>query len=410
MPERSDSILATLIGALVLMISLGRAGNPVGQTSLDISGWTFDGWRQDGRARFYKKDGLFGYIDGGAEIFFQYGFEELSVLRYNGDGGSGRTDEKSVTLEIYRMSSPADAFGMFSVKRDGGEITSSQVDAVHWLTETQANLAKGDFFISIQAEGCSANEVEALAAEVASRIQASREHPAQLSWLPADGIISRTERYIRGGLAAAEESPLLAPDFWGFQQATEAVSARYEPSRTKLVVIHLQGAAAGLKAKVKAVFVEYLEEVNEAGEFISGINAGGRHFVFREIGSWAFLVLGDTDGEAARLLINKAEKAARPKKNSSGGKNGQKSSKNQPGQSMFSRCPGYSLSCPRRLCAGAGNPPHNTGGFDARFYTPPLSGRTTNALRLKRQERDDHFSQGLRGGGRLVHDLQLQVR
>ncbi len=314
MPERSISKPATLIGALALAVLFGHSGGTIGQTSLDISGWTFDGWRQDGRAQFYKKDSLFGYIDGGAEIFFQYGFEELSVLRYSGDGGAGRTDEKSAAIEFYRMSSPADAFGIFSVKRDGGEVTSPRVDAVHWLTETQANLAKGEFFVSIQAEGCRADEVEVLAAEVASRIQAPREHPAQLSWLPAGGIISRTERYIRGGLAAAEESPLLAQEFWGFQHGTEAVSARYESSGTKLVVIHLQGAAAGLTAKVKAVFAEYLEGVNEADGFISGKNAGGRHFIFRESGPWAFLVLGDTDGEAARRLINKAEKAAGPKK------------------------------------------------------------------------------------------------
>ncbi len=314
MPEGSLSKPAFLISALAIMVLLGHSGDSIGQTSAEVSKWTFDGWRLSGQAEVFKQDSLFGYIDGGAEIFLQYGFEELSVLRYSSDGGSSRLDEKSVAVDIYRMASPTDAFGIFSVRRDGSEATSPHIDAAHWLSETQASLAKGDFFISIQAEGCHAEEVEALTAKVASRIQAPQGRPAQLSWLPADGIISRTERYIRGALAAAEESPLLAPGFWGFGRGTEAVSARYEPSRTKLVVIHLRDVSADLSDKVKAVFAEYLEGVNEADGFISGKNAGGRHFVFRESGSWAFLVLGDTDGEAARLLINSARKAAGPKK------------------------------------------------------------------------------------------------
>jgi hypothetical protein len=301
---------ATFIGALAVAVLLGHAGDAAGQTSLDVSKLTFDGWRPAGRIEVYKKDGLFGYIDGGAEIFLQYGFEELSVLRYNGDDGSGRTDEKSLAIEFYRMASPANAFGIFSIRRDGSEATSPRIDAVHWVGKTQASLAKGNLFISIQAEGCPGDEVETLAAEVASRIQAPREHPAPLSWLPAGGIISRSERYIRGGLAAAEESPLLAPDFWGFGQGTEAVSARYEPFRTKLIVVRFPGARAGLAGKVKAVFAEYLEGVNEADGFISGKNAGGRHFVFKESGLQAFLVLGEADQGAARLLIQKAENAA----------------------------------------------------------------------------------------------------
>jgi hypothetical protein len=310
MKEGPFSMPATFIGALAVAVLLGHAGDAAGQTSLDVSKLTFDGWRPAGRTEVYKKDGLFGYIDGGAEIFFQYGFEELSVIRYGGDRGSGRTDEKSVAIEIYRMASPADAFGIFSIRRDGSEATSPRVEADHWLSKTQASLAKGDFFISIQAEGCRSDEVEAFAAEVASRIQAPREHPVPLSWLPTDGIISRSERCIRGGLAAAEESPLLAPDFWGFGQGTEAVSAKYEPSGAKLVVIHFPGARAGLTEKMKALFAEYLEGVNEAEGFIGGKNAGGRHFVFKQSSPRAYLVLGETDLGAARVLIQKAEKAA----------------------------------------------------------------------------------------------------
>ena len=40
------------------------------------------GWLRDGGGETYTKDGLYGYIDGEAEIVFQYGFRELAVFKF----------------------------------------------------------------------------------------------------------------------------------------------------------------------------------------------------------------------------------------------------------------------------------------------------------------------------------------
>lgn len=91
--------------------------------------------------RFYRDKELFGYIDGGAEIYREYGFVGLAVqeLRWN---------DQDVVVEIYRMKSPAAAFGIFSVTRRN----CPPVEKLNrWSCSSPFQLifCKGDFFVSI---------------------------------------------------------------------------------------------------------------------------------------------------------------------------------------------------------------------------------------------------------------------
>ena len=56
----------------------GAAANPPVMRAVD----GIEGWKRTGPPDRYAKDGLYGYIDGGAEIVLSYGFRELSVFRF----------------------------------------------------------------------------------------------------------------------------------------------------------------------------------------------------------------------------------------------------------------------------------------------------------------------------------------
>lgn len=62
------------------------------------------------RLQSFAGKALYGYIDGGADLYHEYGFERLSVqeLRLNGE---------TFYAEVYRMSDQKSAFGIFSVSR-----------------------------------------------------------------------------------------------------------------------------------------------------------------------------------------------------------------------------------------------------------------------------------------------------
>jgi hypothetical protein len=280
------------------------AFSPAQDIAPDLSRLSVGDWKTAGPSEVYKKEGLFGYIDGGAELFLQYGFEELSITRYV-DAFTPNA-EKEITIEAYRMAAAADAFGIFSLKREGDERVSPEIEAVHWLSPTQASLVKGNLYISINGMNTVEAELQAFAAAVSKKTDTVSALPTELTFLPSSGRVQGSERYIRGKLAAEGESLLLDREFWGFEKGTVAVSAKYLPSRSKLIVIIPESPILRLTGEVRKLFSEYLEEVAIRDGLVGGQNAAGRWFLFCPIDNRAFLVVGEPDYATAERLIRAA--------------------------------------------------------------------------------------------------------
>ncbi|MBN1350430.1 hypothetical protein JXJ21_13530 [candidate division KSB1 bacterium] len=68
------------------------------------------GWRLTDRGTFMGQK-LFDHINGGAEIYFEYGFARLDVAYY-------QKDEKEIVVERYRMADSPAAYGIYSFSRD----------------------------------------------------------------------------------------------------------------------------------------------------------------------------------------------------------------------------------------------------------------------------------------------------
>jgi hypothetical protein len=75
--------------------------------------------------RYFAGKALYGYIDGGAELYLEYGFDRVTVqeVRLEGD---------PYWVEVFRMSDPQAALGIFSVSR-------GNCDAVDALTRTSCS-------------------------------------------------------------------------------------------------------------------------------------------------------------------------------------------------------------------------------------------------------------------------------
>jgi hypothetical protein len=145
---------------------------------------------------------------------------------------------------------------------------------------------------------------------LAKKLRTAGEKPISLAgtpgpWtaLPRGGLLLDTIRLIKGNLAAQEESEILAPDFWKFAEGTIAASAKYGPDGRKLVVVDFAADPAGLKDGVTAVFKEYLKNLRDEGNGLSGKNEAGHAFLFSPRGRRAALVFGRADESAARALL-----------------------------------------------------------------------------------------------------------
>ena len=304
---------AVLVGNAVA--AAGAALKPAGMPPVDKA----PGWKRTGDVETFKSDGLYGHIDGGAEIVLQYGFRELAVSRFApGEAGAG---SREITLELYRMASGEAAFGWYSTRVEGGEPRRPGLGPDHWIAPGQANLVKGDFVVNVVGPDCTEDELGAFLAAVEPLVPGSGTvRPKGVGRLPEDGMVPGSARYIKGPLAAQNESPFLDAAFWGFggtggaagrAGAAEAYSAKYGQPRavSKLVVVRLGTPAPAPEAVengAAALFGDYLEGVARDGATLSGRNAAGRWFLFRREGAFAALVLGDPDPAAARARLEAA--------------------------------------------------------------------------------------------------------
>jgi len=273
------------------------------------------GWTRTGPPERYNKEGLYGYIDGGAEIVLQYGFRELAVSKFKLAAGSG--PEKEIVLEIYRMASGEAAFGLYSTKLEGEEKSSPGIKPDNWLSQGQASLVKGEFLVNVLGPECTESELGEFMTALEPKIPGRETaRPLGMQWLPSDGLVPSSGHYVKGPLAAQNESPFLEGDFWGFdrtasdKEATGAYSAKYgaRPAISKLVVVRFAKPPANARVEdgVSGLFKDYLQGIKRQDGMIEGRNDAGRWFMFKRAGAIAALIIGEPDEAAARARLDAA--------------------------------------------------------------------------------------------------------
>ena len=301
-----------LLAAMIPTVSLAAKSDfqSAGAARLLPAAGEISGWASGGPPESYEGEGLYGYINGGSEIFLQYGFKRVDVGRYKKESGGAGPE---VTVDLYRMGSPLDAFGIFSVRRQGGEKTLDLGHVPNWISESQASLAAGVYFVNIIGFETQSEDIPAFARLLAKKLAAPGEKPCELdgagrAWsvFPLKNLLPDTVRLIKGPLAAREESEFLAPDFWKFAAGTVAASAKYAPDGRKLIVVDFANAPSGLMTDVRKVFAEYLTDIREEGGMLSAKNGLGHVYLCAAQGRRACLVFGKKDAAAARILMAEA--------------------------------------------------------------------------------------------------------
>lgn len=316
MSYRIGAASLALFVSLFLAVAAGMAGTqskPGPEFPAGFKG--VEGWTTTGAPRKFVSETLYGYVDGGAEIILQYGFKDLTVFDLV-PRQPGSAAKKLITVEFYRMESPKAAFGIFSTRREGNERTSPGTKTVHWFGKGQAALAKGVFYVNALVTGCTEDEIEGFVLALDREMPPDETlQPRSPQYMPRFSLVPGSERYIRGPLAAANESPLLGGSLWGFEFGTEAYSAKYGTGGSKLVVIHFKQAPANLTRDVTKLFGAYLSEVSMYYDYVAGKSLSGEYYLFGQYGSTGALVLGEPDVNLARARLKEAlDKAAKEAK------------------------------------------------------------------------------------------------
>lgn len=217
------------------------------------------GWKIEEKPLFYDRDTLSDRIDGEAELYFPYDFDRMAAARYASEKNPGT----GIDVEIYRMGSLLDAFGMYANYRqkDGRVLT---VGAGSSLSGSQLFLYQGRHFVHIQATGIDASDPDALtecARTVVARMPGNRNRPHELSAFDRPEVVKGTERYL--------PQSLLGYDFLNKGIMTEAVV-----EGTNLQIFLLLGTTAESTA---AAFDHYRSQLTQWK-----VEPGGKSAAFLE--------------------------------------------------------------------------------------------------------------------------------
>ncbi len=186
-------------------------------------------WRRDGQFRSYSGDELYLYIDGGAEIYHEFGFRRVIVQDYINKKG------KSISLEIFEMSDSESAFGIYTFKtgKKGSEV---KIGDKALLEDYYLNFWKHKFLVTLtgfERDQETGEGLLNLARVVERKLNTKGSEPFLTSLLPGKGLIETSIKYFKGWLGLFNCYPFFPKDIFPFE---EGIKGDYESGETIFIL------------------------------------------------------------------------------------------------------------------------------------------------------------------------------
>lgn len=203
------------------------------------------GFAAEGTDATYDRKTIYDYIDGGAEVYLAYDMRGCLSRRYVAPG------EPAVVLDLFDMGTSADAFGVFTLDRDGEQLNVGEDGLAR---EGWIRFWKGRFFVSIYAERETAGAREAalrLARAIESGIKENGDRPKILERLPKGGLQNRSVRYLHSHILLEGHVRLSEENIFGLGPDTEVVLSSYvrEGKRARLLLVSYPDAETAAAAR-----------------------------------------------------------------------------------------------------------------------------------------------------------------
>jgi hypothetical protein len=243
------------------------------------------GWTPEGDPRIFDEQTLFELVNGQAEAFFAYEFERVATQRYTGAG------EVTLHVEIWRLATPDDAYGLFSANVAGTPVegigAGGDADLGRRLTFWQDR-----YFVNVRALQETAHaDLEAVARFIGAALPSGGEPPALVDRLPPAGLSDRSPRFFHQEISIQDIVWLGGENVLGLSPETDGVLARYE----------VGGSTAWLMR------VDYSESSEAAAARDALEGAGVEDLVAVEAdGARLGAVFGQIDAAAAGALLAQA--------------------------------------------------------------------------------------------------------
>jgi len=224
------------------------------------------GWVKAEALRTFGGSRLFDHIDGGAELYLEFGFKTLGVQRY-------AKGEDELVLEVYEMAGPESALGLYLMKC-GIETPLAAIAARNSSEAAQFTILKGRYFLHVNNPSGREGLVPAMAA-LANR--ALETAPDLLAMLPAEGLVPGSAALFRGPVGLQAVFTLGEGDILDQRGDVFGASGTYEEfrdGRSSLILVEYPDAARAAAA--------YAGLAARLDPYLTVIQKGASAFVFED--------------------------------------------------------------------------------------------------------------------------------
>jgi len=214
------------------------------------------GWAMSQAPRSFKAGNLWEFIDGAADGYLAYGFEEVVSADYAQEGSGFQA-----VIDVYQMKDPLNAFGIYTQERNP-EYPFLKVGNEGYSGGTSVNFWTGPYYVKITTfdeKDALKQEMTKLAAAVAAKVKDPGAEPVEASYFPKANQVPHTIVYI--------PKDVLAQSYFsnGFEAKYKAGDKEF-----KMVLVSLDSAAAAQEALAR-----YRQFLSAGGKEVKDLNAPG---------------------------------------------------------------------------------------------------------------------------------------
>jgi len=283
--------MRTVLLFLILLFGTAHAEAELPPTDLSAlfpADGVIAGWTRTEELKSYRGDELFLMIDGGADIYHEYGFAQVMAGEYQNREG------KLIRLEIYQMQSPDGAYGIYSFKtgRDG---ESQSIGQEALLEEYYLNFWKADLLVTVvgsDAERQTIQGVIALGRYVDRHYSREGGRPKLVELLRHEPLAFSHPKYVRGAIGVMNIYVFDTEDIF---QVSEGVIGTIGDARAFVFRYSDTHACATIfgNASDKIAASHRYSEVERQEDLISMVDRNRNFLVVRRAGQDIVAVIGE---------------------------------------------------------------------------------------------------------------------
>ncbi len=147
------------------------------------------GWERTDEDKYFDEENLFNYINGGAELYISYGFNNVISRRYSKNGNS------QIAVEIFDMKNSRNAYGVFTHVREEMDTSYGQGSQLY---EDAILFWKSRYYVSVVSLDGSEDAqlaIKKIAEYIDNSISETGELPGVLKVIPENGLVDESVLY-----------------------------------------------------------------------------------------------------------------------------------------------------------------------------------------------------------------------